>query len=131
MHVDARDFIRGIRPWDQFLGYCDQIAQEQGGRFWAAQLSDPRYEAAIEQRMAEAGDGNGRPPMEGDTPEVRALRNVANQIRLLIGAITQQQIELIEGPEGPIDRINMRRKALSDALVDAALGVTEVSGAHV
>lgn len=127
MHVDARDFIRGTRPWDQFLVYCDEIAQEQGGRLWAAQLSDPRYEAEIEKRLAEAEDSSGRPPLQGYTGEIKALYQVANQVRLLIGVMAQQELDLIEGPEGPIDRIKARRRALSDALVDAALGMQEVS----
>jgi hypothetical protein len=122
LHVDARDFIRGTRPWPQFLTYCAAIAQEEGGRFWAAQLLDPRHESEIEKKLTEAADrGANRPPLEGHTGEVKALYLVANQIRLLIQAMTQSEIGFIDGPEGPAERIQARRRALSDALVDAAL----------
>lgn len=129
LHCDARDFIRGTRPWDQFLNYCDTIAQEVGGRFWAAQLNDPRYLPDIKKRYAEQQrePGNGRPPLEGHTEVVKAIYLVANQIRLLIKATTQSEIEFIEGPEGPVDRINAEAKAASLALVDQALGYQEVS----
>lgn len=123
--------MRGARPWDQFLNYCDVIAQEEGGRFWAAQLSDPRYEPDIEKKLTELGKGNGRPALQGYTAEIKALDRVANQVRLLIRAMTQSDIGFIEGPEGPVERIEARRKQLSNALVDAAIGCQEVSGDDV
>lgn len=123
LHVDARDFVRGTRPWGQFLSYCSTIAQVEGGRFWAAQLNDPRHEEEVAKKMAE--QTSDRPPLEGHTAEIRALYLVANQIRLLIQAMTQSDIGFIEGPEGPADRINARRRALSNALVDAATGYQE------
>lgn len=129
LHVDARDFVRGTRPWDQFLIYCETIAQEVGGRFYAAQINDPRHLPEIEKQLAkaEAENSAGRPSLAGYTPEIRALDQVANQIRLLINALTQSNIPFIEGPEGPVDLIKARRKQLSDSLVDAALGYLEVS----
>lgn len=111
------------------MTYCETIAQEVGGRFYAAQISDPRHLGAIEEQLAQAETDNpdGRPPLAGYTAEIRALDRVANQIRLLINAIAQSNIPLIEGPQGPADLINARRKQLSDSLVDAALGYVEVS----
>ncbi len=120
--MDARDFIRGARPWGQFLTYCDVIAQEEGGRLWAAQLSDPRFEDEIRRRLEEqTAAGRTRPPLEGYSALVKAADRVANQIRLLINAMTQSELPLFEGPEGPLDRIDASRKARSNALVDAAL----------
>lgn len=129
LHVDALDFVRGTRPWFQFLNYCNTIAQHVGGRLYAAQLSDPRYYAEIEKQLAEAeaDDSSGRPGLAGYTAEIKALDRVANQIRLLIRAMTQTNIGFIEGPEGPADKIAARRRQLSDSLVDAALGYVEVS----
>jgi len=91
------------------------------------QLSDPRYLDEIEKRLAEAqaANSNGRPALAGYTAEIKALDRVANQIRLLIRVMTQSDIGFIEGPEGPIDQLNARRKQLSDSLVDAALGYVE------
>jgi hypothetical protein len=39
--------------------------------------------------------------------------------------MTQSDIGFIEGPEGPAERIKKQRASLSDALVDAALGMGE------
>lgn len=98
------------------------IAQEEGGRFWAAQLTDPRFEGEIQKRLDEhKANGSTRPPLEGYSAEVKALDKVANQIRLLINAMTHSELPLFEGPETPLDLIQARRKALSHALVDAAL----------
>jgi len=128
LNVDARDFVRGARPWDQFLIYCDHIANEVGGRFWAAQLKDPRYRKAIEEQIAkQRGSGSGRPPLEGHTEVVKALFMVANQVRMLTKAMTQSDIEFIEGPEGPADLITNEAKSRSFRLVDTALGHKEVS----
>lgn len=120
--TDARDWVRGQRPWDQFLNYCNTVAQHRGGRLYAAQLSDPRYFDEIKKRLAEAAGKSGRPGLEGDTAEVEWLRIVANQIRLLIRAMTQSNIEFIDGPQGPADLIKAQYVAASNALLDAALG---------
>lgn len=83
---------------------------------------DPRYLEEIKKRLAEAERNPGRPGLEGDTAVVEWLRTVANQIRLLTGALTQSHIEFIDGPEGPADVIKAQYYSASDALVDAALG---------
>lgn len=113
--------MRGLRPWDQFLNYCDVVAQVRGGRLHAAQLTDPRYRDEIKKRLAESDGKSTRPPLLGHTAEVDALYMVANQIRLLIRA-NGGEIEFIDGPEGPADLIQQERTAVSLSLVDAALG---------
>lgn len=115
--------MRGLRPWDQFLNYCHTVAQERGGRLYAAQLKDPRYFELISNRIAEAEGKNVRPSLEGNTPVVDWLRIVANEVRALTGALTQSHIEFFDGPEGPADLIKAQYQAASDALVDAALGM--------
>lgn len=84
--------MRGTRPWDQFLNYCDTIAQHRGGRLYAAQLTDERYFEEIAKKLEESEGKRNRPALEGDTAEVEWLRIVANQIRMLTGALTQSRI---------------------------------------
>lgn len=119
LHVDARDFIRGGRPWDQFLNYCDTVAQEDGGRLWAAQLADDRYDAEIERMLAERK--TTRPGLEGDTAVVRAIRELRNDIRLLIKHQLRVNLSTIKGPEGPADRIAARKTAMTRARIQQLL----------
>jgi hypothetical protein len=114
--------VRGFRPWDQFLNYCNTIAQHRGGRLYAAQLTDPRYFPFIEQKLAESKGKSSRPGLEGYTAVEDWLRVVANEVRALTGALTHARIEFIDGPEGPADLIKARYQAASDALLLAALG---------
>lgn len=115
--VDARDWIRGQRPWAQFLVYCDDVAQREGGRLWAAQLADERYDAEIERILAERGDRKIRPGLEGDTAEVKAIRLLSNDIRRLTRLITKARIEALEGPETPADRLARRKQSMSRARI--------------
>lgn len=104
--------MKGLRPWSQFLDYCETIAQIDGGRLRAAQLKDDRFDAEIEKMLAEQTDRNPRPSLEGDTAEVRALRDLSNDIRLLIRLQTGAKIPLRLGPETAVDRIAAKRKAV-------------------
>lgn len=102
--------MKGLRPWSQFLTYCNKIANTDGTELRAAQLKDDRFDAEIEKMLAEAGKETPRPSPEGDTAVVRALRDLANDIRLLIRLQTNADIPLRLGPETAIDRIESKRK---------------------
>ncbi|MGA7054983.1 MAG: hypothetical protein WBZ37_27695 [Mycobacterium sp.] len=83
--VDARDFVRGTRPWAQFLVYADHVANIEGGRTWAAQLSDdrflPQFKKALEE--SKANGQKSRPSLAGYSREVDGLFRVATELRLL------------------------------------------------
>ena len=125
LHIDARDWVRGLRPWDQFYTYCQTIAQIPGSRLRAAQLSDDRYLAEVELMMErnEMDATQTRPPMENFTPEVEALYMVANDIRLLIRAMTQgAQVEFHPMPMTPLDRIAERKRLIGRAKIAEITG---------
>lgn len=114
--------MRGLRPWEQFLTYCRKIARTEGTDLWAAQLSDDRFLPEIEKHLAERGGDTARPPLEGYTTEVRALYMVANQIRLLIRVMGGGEIDFIEGPEGPAERLKARKRQRAMKRIDQLLG---------
>lgn len=82
--VDARDFIRGTRPWSQFLTYATYVGQIDGGVLWAAQLNDDRFLPEIEKSIKETkGKPPARPSLTGYSREVDGLLQVATELRLL------------------------------------------------
>lgn len=113
---DARDWIRGERPWPQFLNFCDAIANDDGSRLWAAQLSDERHQQAIEKMLAERKTKT-RPGLEGDTALVRGIRGLSNDIRVLLRVGYGVQLPLLEGPVTPADRLAERRRELTRARI--------------
>lgn len=78
----------------------------------AAQLKDDRFDAEIEKMLAQQTDQNPRPPLEGDTAQIRALRDLSNDIRLLIRLQTGAKLPPRLGPETAVDRIEARRKSI-------------------
>lgn len=100
--------MRGERDWDQFLTYCTTVAQIDGSQLRAAQLSDPRYDAQMAAAIDNA-PANPRPPLVGETAELRELRGVRNDIRALLRA-KGMQVPFLQGPEMPSDRLQRRRK---------------------
>ncbi len=107
--IDARAWVRGERHWDQFLNYCITVAQIDGSQLRSAQLRDDRYDDEIEKILDSQPD-NPRPPLEGDTAEVRELRAVRNDIRLLIRALGAGALPVVEGPVMPADRLQKKRR---------------------
>jgi hypothetical protein len=108
--VDARDWIRGHRPWDQFLICCDGLAKRPGTRLRAAQLSDDRYLADIEKQIEEQkAKGKGepyRPPLEHFDPVVEAIYALDDTVRLL----SRTGVNFRLRPEQPHDRIAKRKR---------------------
>lgn len=101
--------MRGERPWSQFLTYCETVAQIDGGRLRSAQLTDPRYDEELAAAIA-AAPVNARPPLVGDTAEIREMRGMRNDIRLLTRALARVQVPFILGPEMPSDRLHKKSK---------------------
>ncbi|MCT7369464.1 hypothetical protein [Mycolicibacterium llatzerense] len=100
--------MRGERDWDQFLNYCTTVAQIDGSQLRAAQLTDERFD----KQLAEAIDNaptSPRPPLVGETAELRELRGVRNDIRALLRT-KGMQVSFLQGPEMPSDRLQRRRK---------------------
>lgn len=103
MHIDARDWVRGDRPWAQFLVYANYVAQIEGGCLWAAQLSDERFLPEIRKALKEKAKTNGsnRPPLMGWDRMVDMMHRVAIEIRMLRADMTHQQLSPIPGPMLP------------------------------
>jgi hypothetical protein len=106
--------VRGERSWDQFLNYCDVIAQIDGGLLRSAQMNDPRYD----DEFAEILDKQPRvvrPPLAGDTAEIREMRGLRNDIRMLIAAMGGGGMKLISGPVTPAERLDKKRKHANES----------------
>ena len=114
MGVDARDFVRGTRPWDQFLVYAHYLGQIDGSVLWAAQLDDDRFLPDIEKRLKELkGSGPARPPLAGYSREVDSMFRVATELRLLRAEIGKWgSAPPILGPVFPWERIQDRADAV-------------------
>lgn len=121
--VDARDFIRGTRPWAQFLNYAEYVGNIEGSALWAAQLSDdrllPEIEAAIK---ASKGKEAGRPPLAGYSREVDAMFRVATELRMLRAEIGKWgSAPPILGPLFPAEKIQARQDAVEVNELQAAI----------
>lgn len=118
--TDARDWIRGERPWDQFLNYCVTVAQRPGTKLYAAQLNDDRYLPEFEKLLAET-EPSTRPPLEGHSRLVQAIYMLANEVRAQTRIIGRVELRPIEGPEMPADRIREQKKATGLARIASLL----------
>ena len=118
---DARDWLRGLKPWAQFLNFADMFANTEGSWLWAAQVDDDRFlghfEAMHEAAMRDPRPP--RPPLAGYDALMATLTGLRNDFRASHG------LPLLEGPQGPIDKIKDRKKTLVDSKLDAALGYNE------
>jgi hypothetical protein len=115
---DARDWLRGLKPWDQFLTFCEMFANTRGSWLWADQLSDPNHLAEFEQQYDEAqrDPKKYRPPLVGYDDLVSAMTDLRNEIRAMRG------LPAVQGPETPIDVLKDRKRAISESKLDEALG---------
>jgi hypothetical protein len=107
--VDARDFIRGSRPWSQFLNYCEYLIENVDGcALWAGQLNDERFLPMIEQRLRDirkTGEQT-RPSLTGYSREVDGLHRVATELRMLRAEIGKWgTAPPILGPVFPTEKI--------------------------
>lgn len=110
---DARDWIRGSRPWGQFYNYCDMFSNTEGSWLQEAQALDDRHLAQWEQLYEQAmRSKRTRPRIAGFDAYLSELRQIHNTIRAYM------QMPALDGPAGPWDRIKERKKALSDQRLD-------------
>lgn len=107
--LDARDWIRGRRPWDQFLNYCTTVARTPGTQLNAAQLNDDRYLAEFKKLLDEA-PAVSRPPIEGHTRLIQAIYMLANEVRAQTRQLAKVDLRPILGPEMPADRLRDQKK---------------------
>lgn len=127
--VDARDFIRGTRPWAQFLTYTTYLAENvDGSAVWAAQLSDDRFLPMIEARLKELAKVKDAPPtrpsLNGYSREVDGLHRVANELRALRGELGKWAEPVpILGPLFPGDKLAARDLAVEVDDLAAAVAV--------
>lgn len=111
--MDARDFIRGSRPWPQFHTYATYVGNIDGSALWAAQLNDERFLPDFRKALAEARKAArkanakpARPSLQGYTREVDGMFRVATELRMLRAEIGKWgSAPPILGPEFPHERI--------------------------
>lgn len=110
--MDARDFIRGTRPWGQFLSYTSYlVANIDGCALWAAQLDDERFLPEIEKRLKELKKSKeqARPALAGYTREVDGLFRIATELRMLRAEMGRWgEASPILGPLFPSEKIQAR-----------------------
>lgn len=106
MNVDARAWVRGERPWEQFLIYCDRLGREQGTQLWAAYLTDERLFDAYRKALADKDpDEEQRPQLFGYDRVAEGLHAVSVQIALLHRAMSRNlAFPLPKGPVFPGER---------------------------
>lgn len=130
MNTDAYAWVRGERPWDQFLTYCTTVARIPGSQLRAAQLSDERYlpevEALMEQERFLKKRNNPRPPLEGFSAEVAAMYDLSDDIRLMLQVAHGIKIKFRDRPATLADRAEQKRRDKGRAKI-AALLEEEVS----
>ena len=116
--LDARDWLRGLKPWDQFLNLADMCANTDGSWLWAAQLTDESRLAQWEQlyENAQRNKGDHRPSLAGYDAVLGAINGLRNDFRVA------NRMPIIPGPKSPMDLITDRRKAVSKARLDKLLG---------
>lgn len=109
--VDARDFIRGTRPWSQFLNYSTYLGTNvTGSAMWAAQLEDDRFLSILEKKLEDAKDEPpARPSLYGYTREVDSMHRVAVELRALRAEMGKwgEGIPIL-GPLFPSEKLKMR-----------------------
>jgi hypothetical protein len=123
--VDARDFFRGTRPWDQFHNYVKTLGLTEGSQFWAAQLSDVRFDEELEEKLAAIKQQReSEPPsLVGYTRTIAAIDELTDHIHSLraeSGRWSHAPKQRVK-PKFPLDRIEDRKIALSRGLVDNVL----------
>ncbi len=94
------------------------FANTEGSWLWADQLSDPKHLAAFEQQYEEAqrNPDKYRPPLAGYDALISAIQGLRNDFRAAKG------ISQLDGPKTPLDELRDRRKQVSNANLDKALG---------
>ena len=82
-HVDALDFVRGKRPWAQFLRFVDRLSLIEGTQCWAKKFSDPEmldqlWEQFRKDRKMFDRIDEVRPPLYGYDRHMAMLTNISN-----------------------------------------------------
>lgn len=98
--LDARAWIRGERPWNQFLIYCDRLGSEMGTELWAAYLTDERLFSEYRKALAEKAGSVERPGLFGFNRIAQALLAVQAEIALLHQVMARNLAYPV--PKGPL-----------------------------
>lgn len=106
MGVDARAWVRGERPWPQFLIYCDRLGRTQGTELWAAYLTDERLFDEYRKSLAVRNpDEEQRPSLFGYDRNAEGLHAIAVQVASLIRVMARNlAYPLPKGPVFPSER---------------------------
>lgn len=103
--TDARDWVRGRRPWSQFLNYCDRLGRTSGTDLWAVYLTDPRLDALYREQLAERDPEQvDRLPLAGFDRHAEALLELRKDMAHLIRALGRPGYPLPQGPIFPAER---------------------------
>lgn len=119
--MDARDYFRGLRPWDQFFNYVKTLALTEGTQFWAAQLEDERFDKEIQQKIAEMKKTDMRPSLIGYSRLVAMLDELTDHVHMLRAESGRWERAPRPRPKPrmPSDRAEEREIALGRAMIAA------------
>jgi hypothetical protein len=103
--TDARAWVRGEKPWDQFLIYCDRLGSQQGTELWAAYLTDERLFSEYRKALANRGDTVNRPGLFGFDRVTQGLLAVQTELAALHQVMARNlAYPLPKGPLFPAER---------------------------
>lgn len=122
--MDARDFFRGVRPWDQFYNYIKTLALTEGSQFWAAQLEDERFDDELEKALEMQKRGAPPPPpLVGYNRLIAALDELTDHVHMLRAESGRwaNPPRARAKPRFPADRVHERKVALSRGVVNDIL----------
>jgi hypothetical protein len=123
--MDARAWIRGEKPWAQFLIYCDRLGSQQGTELWAAYLTDERLFSEYRKALANRGDTVQRPGLFGFDRIAEGLLAVQAEIALLHQVTARNfAYPVPKGPVFPAERFESE-----DAEVEVADLMTDIESA--
>lgn len=119
--VDALDFFRGLKPWDQFLRLVDRAVLREGSALWAAKLSDEEFLESLwekyrKNRRAFDNVEEVRPELFGFDRIQAMMTNIANLIiasRIDRNPHVQKHLKMLPTPIFPMEAIELRWRALS------------------
>lgn len=99
--MDARAWVRGEKPWTQFLNYCDRLGRTQGTELWAAYLTDERLFDSYRKQLASGDDTKEhRPSLTGFDRIAEGLHGMQVEIAVLNRVLTRNPAYPI--PKGPV-----------------------------
>lgn len=119
--IDAMDWFRGLRPWNQFLRLIDRLALIEGTGTWAAKFTDPDmleqlWDQYQKDRRMFDGTEAAKPTLMGFTRQQAMLTNIANLLiaqRMDTNPALGKHLDMLPVPDFPKALMEERWRSLS------------------